>query len=596
MFLFRFRLSVGICLALALSVSAPNPVSAGDAKLPEVLRAIPKEADLVVVVEHPRKFAEAARDLPIYQSASKAIPAVREFFDGTSFRRFHQFLAYAEKELGADWPVLLDKLAGNGLAIATRTGTEPAPALLIARGTDEKLSEKAFQLLVRVAEEETARLSDAPKIRKAEHAGVETIHLGTDLSAARVGVTIFLSNQELALHKALDLAVAGKPGASLADRETVPAARKLVGGEPLAWLWFDLARAKESKQAKDFFETSRKDVLQTLVIGGTVDAIRRSDYLAVGVHQTPAGYRVALRLPAKSSELGNDAGTAGRTPFAKLHTPDTGKPGSLPLLQPQGTIYSQSFYLDLATFWNDRKTLLNPQVLKDIEQAEKDGSKILPGTTIGKLLTQTGPYHRVVVANRSEKLYDTEPTFPIPSIAVVSAFRDPEFAKSIDGVLRGAGLFASFQLKLKMSETTQDGVKIVTYRFPENGDYPGGDPANYRFNFAPSYAIVDDFLVASTTPDLVRSLIPELRKPAVSEKSPSVWRGRAFADGAATFLRANPDPTVTDTILNDGVGLDTAKKQVADFANWLATLGSLGIEVDHDTEAFELRVEWKLKN
>lgn len=368
-----------------------------------------------------------------------------------------------------------------------------------------------------------------------------------------------------------------------------------MGGEPLAWLWFDLAGAKESKPAKDFFETSRKDLLQTLVIGGTVDALRRSDYLAVGVHQTPAGYRVALRLPAKSSELGHDPGTAGRTPFAKLHTPDAGNPGSLPLLHPPGTIYSQSFYLDLAAFWNDRKPLLNPQVLKDIETAEKDGSKLLPGTTIGKLLTQTGPYHRVVVANPSKKLYDTEPTVPIPPFAVVSAFRDPEFAKSIDGVLRGAGLVASFQLKLKMSETTHDGVNIVTYRFPEKGDYPGGDPANYRFNFAPSYGIVDHFLVASTTPELVRSLIPELRKPAGSEKSP-VWRGRASADGAATFLRANPDPTVTDTILNDGVGLDTAKKQVADFAIWLATLGSLGIEIDHGTDAFELRAEWKLKN
>ena len=48
--------------------------------------------------------------------------------------------------------------------------------------------------------------------------------------------------------------------------------------------------------------------------------------------------------------------------------------------------------------------------------------------------------------------------------------RDPGFGQAMDGLLRAVALFAGVQFKLKLVEETVDGVTLVGYRFPEDGD------------------------------------------------------------------------------------------------------------------------------
>jgi hypothetical protein len=562
-------------VALAAAPAAADP-----------LRLIPKQAGLVVVVEQPRKLAEAVRDLDAYQSA-QTLPAVREFLDSTAARRFFQLVAYYERELGAKWPELLDRVAGGGVALGVRIGQDPAPALLAVQGTDEPAVAEFFRLAVAALEQEAARQAggEAPaaKVRRAAHHGVETVHLGDDFHAARVGPAIYVSNQEAALVAGLDL----KPGQSVADRPGPAAARKLLGGEPLAWAWLDFAKIKEGKQAKDFFAATRKDLFQTLVIGSSADAFRRADFVAAGLYRTADGFTAKVRLPAKRADLPAE--------FA-LHVPPAGKPGSLPLLEPKGVVYSQSFYLDLGALWTDRKKIINEQQLKDIEKAEKDISKFLPGTTLGKLLEMSGPYHRLVAVQRDEKPYSVTPEQAIPPVALVSSMRDPQFGKTAASAIRAGAMLATLQVGLTMSEETFDGVTIVSYRFPEKKPFPGGDPGKIRFNFVPCFAVVGDYLVASSSPGLVKELIPELRKtPDPAACSPAVWRAKAYAAGLAQTIRDNPDPVVTNAVLRDGVGLDEAKQQVAALADWVATLGAAELSIDHQADAYQIKLEWKTK-
>jgi hypothetical protein len=570
------RLAPVVVALLALPAAAPA----------DPLRLIPRDAGLVIVVENPRKLAEAVRDLDAYRSA-QTLPAVREFLDSTVARRFFQLVGYYERELGARWPELLDRVAGGGAALGVRIGVDPAPALLAVQGTDEAAVAEFFTLAVATLEQEAARQAageaSAARVRRAARNGVETVHLGDDFHAARVGPVIYVSNKEAALHAGLDL----KSGRSLADRPGPPAARKLLGGDPLAWLWLDFAAIKEGQEARDFFEATRKDLFQTLIFGSSADAFRRADFVAAGLHRTADGFTATLRLPARRADLPAE--------FA-LHAPPASKPGSLPLLEPKGVLYSQSFYLDLGVLWTERKTLINEQQLKDIEQAEKDISKFLPGTSLGKLLEMSGPHHRLVAAQLDEKLYPVAPDQAIPPFALVSSMRDPQFGKTATAALRAGAVLATFQTGLKMSEETHDGVTIVSYRFPEDRPFPGGDPGNLRFNFVPCFAVVGDSLVVASSPGLVKELIPELRKPPdPAGTSPAVWRARAYASGAAEFIRANPEPVVTNAILSEGIGLDEAKKQVAELAAWAATLGKVELSIDHGRDAYEIKVEWKTK-
>jgi hypothetical protein len=157
-------------------------------------------------------------------------------------------------------------------------------------------------------------------------------------------------------------------------------------------------------------------------------------------------------------------------------------------------------------------------------------------------------------------------------------------------------MLATFQVGLTMSEETHDGVTIVSYRFPENKPFPVGDPSRLRFNFVPCFAVVGDSFVASSSPGLIKELIPELRKaPDPAQSSPAVWRAKAYAAGAAEIIRDNPDPVVTNAILSEGVGLDEAKKQVAALVEWVATLGTAELSIDHQADAYQIKVEWKTR-
>src|SRR5437764_1412595 len=116
---------------------------------------------------------------------------------------------------------------------------------------------------------------------------VETVHVGKDFHAARVGPVGYVSNQETALHAALGL----KEADSLARHKGPTAARKFLGGNPLVWGWLDFAKVKEQKTAQDFFAATRKDFLQTTVLGSSIDAFRRADFLSFGLYQTADGFR-----------------------------------------------------------------------------------------------------------------------------------------------------------------------------------------------------------------------------------------------------------------------------------------------------------------
>lgn len=563
------------CLAVA--------VFAGPAAASDVLKHVPKEAGFVLVVEKPRQLVEAVRNQDAVQSAL-ALPAAREALDSTTARRFFQLLAYYERDLGAKWPDLLDKIAGGGLAVGFGLFKDPAPALLVMRGTDEPAVAEFYAAVLKIAEQELARAagpnnpSPDAKLRRATHKGVETVHVGKDLHAARVGPVILVSNQEPALHAAIGL----KEADSLAKHKGPAAARKFLGGDPLAWGWLDFAKVKEQKASQDFFAATRKDFLQTTVLGSSIDAFRRADFLAFALERTADGFRARLKLPAKRADLPAE--------FA-LHAPKPTEPGSLPLLEPKGVVYSQSFYLDFGTLWTERKKLFNDQQLADFEKGEKDISRVLPGTTLGKLLEMSGPYHRVVAVAGYDRPYKTEPGQPIPPFAVVSSMRDPQFGKTATAALRAGALLASFQTGLTMSEEKVGEIAITSYRFPEDKPLPD-DPNGLRFNFVPSFAVVGDFLVTSSRPELIKDLIPELTKPT-GKGSMAVWRAKAYAAGGADLVRTYPEPYVTATVLADGVGLDEAKKRVDQLAAWVAGLGTASVEMEHAADAYKLTVEWK---
>ncbi|QJW95895.1 hypothetical protein [Frigoriglobus tundricola] len=573
--MFRIPLLAGVTLFVAAPATRADP-----------LRCVPPTAQVVLVSDTPRKLAEAVTGLEALRAAQK-LPQYRPIYDSATARRGFQLLALFETELGAKWPGLLDQLAGKGVALGFRFGPDPAPAVLVLEGTDAEQVKKATELALKTVEEELARQGAKGVVKRYDLAGTDAVQIG-DFYTARVGATTIVSNTEAVLKTAVQLAVADATTDRAKSLE--PKARRdafaLLPKGALAWLWLDFASVKESKASKDFFDATRKDFVQTLAAGGTIDCLKRADYIAAGLYREPAGFRLAVRLPAGRSEFPAEY---------QLHVPPTSEPGTLPLLEPPGTLYSQSFHLDIGYLWKNRKTLANDEIRTGLEKADKDISKVLPGSAkFGELLEMWGPHHRFVVANHNALPYSKEPGQRLPAFGYVATGRDPKFAKSVEPALRAAALIGSLQFGLKMVQHTHEGVELVAYRFPENKDL-ANDADGVRFNFEPCFALVGSELVVASTVELGKNLITELKRVEKRPASRAVFRSVVSAKGGADALASLPDPLITDAILGRGIGLETARKEVAQLVAWIQSLGTVRLELDIAEKEYKFDLVWDVR-
>lgn len=562
--------------ALLGGLTSPAQLRAADP-----LDRVPPSAQLVIVSDSPRKLAEAVVGLDALQRAKK-LPQYGAVYDSAGAKRAFQLLALFEKELGAKWPELLDQLAGDGAAIGVQVGADPAPAVLVLQGRDEAQVKRATELVLKTIEDELARQGAKEGLKRYEVAGHEAAKVG-DAFAARVGATTLVSSTETMLKEAVELATADR--AQSPRHKARRDAFKLLPKGPLAWLYLDFAAVKQSQATKDFFDATRKDFLQTLVVGGTIDCLKRADFIAAGVYRDDSGFKLSVRLPAGRSEF---------PPEFQLHVPPKGEPGTLPLLEPPGTIYSHSLHLDISHLWTNRKTLLNDEIRGGLEKADKDISKILPGSVkFGELLEMWGPHHRIVVANHDAMPYKKQPSSRFPAFGYVATGRDPKFAKSVEPALRSAAIIASLQFSLRMAEHEHEGAKIVAYRFPEDKEL-ADDPEGVRFNFEPCFAIVNDELVVASTVELCKKLVTELKSSAKKQAGGAVVRGAFSAKAGADFLAALPEPLITDAVLNRGIGIEEARKEVAALVKWLKALGTFRGALDITEKEYKLDLVWEV--
>jgi hypothetical protein len=568
------------CLALCAAVARADAP-------PDPLRLVPDQSDFFVEVLHPRQLVEAGTSTDLFKTAL-ALPPVREYYDSTSARRAFQLLAYFEKELGAKWPELLDKLAGGGIVLAGKFGDNPQPALLVVQGTDADLMGKFYNTALDVIAQELVRQGQPKEaITKGSYKDVPTVHIG-DFHAARAGAALLISNKEEVLHLALDRHLDGGKH-SLAAAASVKDAGKLLPPHALARLWVNLNTVKQSPQAKEIFTSPRNDVNLTVLFGGQIDVATRSPYLCAGLYQEKDGFLATVRMPA-----GREGGSAD---FA-LHVPPADGPGLLPLLEPKGVAYSSSFFLDVSKIWDDRAKLFNDKQAKAIEEAGKNAGVRLIGLAPDKVLRQAGARHRVVVVDQPKSAYQgAPPAQPIPAFAFITEMRDPdEFTKSMESSLRAAALFGGAQYKLKITEEKHGDYKIVGWRFPVDVKLDA-DAGNIRFSFSPCFVRVRNQFVFCSTLELCHQLVDLLDKETKGElpQGPrSATQSRFYGSGGAALLRGVQDILTTQFVLDQAVTPDAAREQVKTLIELVQRLGVVNTEVVYEAKQFRYDLRWRM--
>jgi hypothetical protein len=550
---------------------------------PDPLRLIPRQADVTLRIDSPRKLVEAVLATEPLRELDQ-FTAVREALKSANVRRLGRLLAYYEKELNAPWPDLLDRLAGGGVVLSTKfERSGQAPALLVVQSKDTELLKRAVPIVLTVVEQELARQDSKDRPKTDYYRGLEVTHIGNDIHLARAGSALLVSNKLEGVERGLDLYINGRHD-SLVEVAGPADAGRLLPPNPLVSLWVNLKPAQESPEGKEIFKRPKSDPGQLLFVGGLLDVIGHSPSLAMGTYRQADG----IWLTTFRMAYGRDATPEGQG----LHLAPAGQPGCLPPLAPADALYSTSFYLDVGKFWTDREKLLTEGPRKGLDQAEKNLGRFLAGRKLSELLTQSGPYHRFVAAAQPKSGYPQHPTQVFPAFAYTVSMRDPGFGRAMEGLLRAVALFAGAQAKLKLVEETVDGVKLVGYRFPENGTL-AGDVNNIRFNFSPCFASVGDQFFAASTIEIGREMVRVLKNPdANTPTNDTAGRSRISAAGGAALLKGFEDQLLTQAALDRAATIDEVRPEVGKFMDWVARLGVLEFATEFQPHEFRFEIKW----
>ncbi|HMC88058.1 MAG TPA: DUF3352 domain-containing protein [Gemmataceae bacterium] len=568
-------LAGGCLLALVLGTARADERA-------DPLRLVPSVADLVVTIEQPRTLLEGALNNPLFVALQK-LEAIREFYESTNYRRSQQLLAYFEKKLGTDRLELLDRLAGGGMAVGVKFGPQPAPVLLAIQGKDEHLLQRFMSLGLQVLDQELARQESKDRLEKSAYRGVDIYHVGKDkFYTAAAGNALLLSNLEKGVRTAIDLHLDGQRN-SIAQNPTIAEARVLLGSDAAAWIWLNMGTVRKAPGAKDIFTLPRNDAVLTVLFGDILDLGGRAPFVCAGLYPQNHGYLFSVRTPV---------GREGATAALAVHVPPGGQPGSRPLLEPREVLYSSSYFLDLAQFWEQRAKLFNAKQVKAFEDFNKSSRVFLAGSEFSKLLAQAGPYQRLVAVPQLATSYKSTPIQRIPAFGIVVEMREPDaFGKKLTAILRSLALLATTQVKLKPMEEQHAGKTIVSYRFSEDDSY-AADTDNYRFNFSPSFAVVGKQFVASSTIELCRELVDVLDKEARENphSSPATARSQVYAAGGAELLETLKDRLFAQTMLDQAMSPTKASEQVKAFIDWVRQLGVLQFEQNYKPRDFRLDI------
>ena len=390
---------------------------------------------------------------------------------------------------------------------------------MIVQGRDAKLMAKFFQKALDIVGQEQARRESTPSYAKDTYRGIcnDTLGRDGDLTftrpcSARLWFLQYVSLDLLCTRQSISISTRQKKACS----SRASSSRPSRWCRPTRWCGVGVNSdfVHKSDELKPLYTLPANFFPFQVLFGGLTDSIRRSSCVVAAIREDHGTATLSIRLPG---------GTNGMHDVAHAHAPPDGQLGALPLLEPEGVLFSTSYYLDLSTFWKQRAALLPPDQMTKAEEFNEKSKVYLYGTQFSKFLELAGTRQRFVVVQQDEHGYSVKPGAPttaaVCSLVLTSCDRPEAFAKAIDGPLGGAAFLAGLKAPMSRFEEQHGQSKIVGYRFIENdGNKELAD--GILFNFTPSHARVGNQYVFCSTVELARKMVDMLEKEPARRRRP----------------------------------------------------------------------------
>lgn len=514
--------------------------------LPPRTAWIPQDAVLVVDLAQPRQVLEPLLDDRVI-SAVTASPQYQEAAAKPEFKQMAGVIKHYQDRYQTDFRGLCGKLFGGGVTWAI--GPKETN-LLIVDTEDARLLEDVHEFVRVLARGEAEKRGEPNAVASAEYRGVTGWKFGPNEAHAIIGNRLLLTNKPDWLKAAVDLR-AEPNGTSVAKAANFRTAQQAVGANAVGSIYVDLAVLKQIPQVQAGLAKNNENPLASLLFAPLLAAVRQSNWLALGMR---------LQDQKLTFDLAMDSAASDASSPQEFAAPQTAQDGAMPNFAVPRQIAGVSFYRDLHKFYAAKDQLFPERTSGLIFFENMMGIFFTGRDLTDEVLAETTPHVRFVVAQQE---YDPKlgtPQVQLPGFAAVFRMRNPDkfspvaeeaFQKALGLINFTRGQKAEPGLILDRPE--YGGVKYTVAAFgaPATSD----QPLDIRFNFRPTLAMPNGYVVISSTEALARDLIDALKAEAAGNVQPLAGLHTVLtADGSrvASILNANRENMIQQSMVEKG--------------------------------------------
>ncbi len=412
-----------------------------------------------------------------------------------------------------------------------------------------------------------AMVQQHERVRRATFRGVDYARIGDDVLCCVVGDTLLLSSHDDLLAAAID---------ALLDGDAGPPQRHAPGVH---------FRAQRPDGALATDGSSAREPLANLLFAGLIDIA--SGAQSLDAHLTWTDEELVL-----DALIDTDAEPAV-SPYAPLATTATSIPTTSHTL---GIFFARR---DLAEWWRRRETLMSMDVQKQLAKFDADMTTLFSGQDLAEdVFARLGDAWALVVGRQDFALADRAPDVRLPGFCLVARIREGEEAalkatmrvafQSVLGFVnadRGEKGLAPFLVDADV----HDGVPVYAARLLPDLGRTGVAPGSLEFNFTPSLALVDDWLLLGSSAEQVKRLVSSIGSDDVEALSSNTTLDVDVSRSLA-LAHENRSALVAQTVLEKGLDVVAAAQEIDMLFDLAGLLDRLRVDVTPGSEGLALRL------
>jgi hypothetical protein len=542
---------------LTLTLAAFVLQTAAAQTLPPAVRWIPQDAVISLELSQPKALLELIAGEKAIEAVT-ALPAYKKLASGPQFMELLNIVDFLEITLGTDWRTGLAKLTGGGITFAV---CPEDTVLLIIDAEDEYMLAQLHEIFLNIARSEAEKAGQAERVASTQYEDVTAWTFNGKEAHAIIGKRLVISNRPEGL-KAVMERRAGANDESLPSNPAYQAAKRAARSDAVATAFADFKSLMQVPDIAQLLEQGRKNPLAALAFAGIVEAVRDSNWLALGLHIEDSTLVLRASADGKIPAATNPAG------FALPKEPGQ---GALPNLSVPRRIAAMTLYRDLHQFYAAKDDLF-PERTSGLIFFENMMGIFFSGRDLtDEVLAETKPEIRFVVA---EQQYDPAigtPEIKLPAFAAILRLRHPEQFNEVveEAWQKAVGLinFTRGQQALPglIIDRPIHGQTKFTVAYFSTSQVEDKTRLEQRFNIRPALAMPGEYLVFSSTDDLARDLIDALGRESDQTVRPlgdTHSLAQIDAEQLASILKANRQALVRSNMVQKGNTQEQAETQI----------------------------------